>query len=980
MEAGMTVGSLTDDVAGRDDAGDPRSRPGGRSSVRGSRLLQRQETLSEIRHLLAGTWEHHGFPIVIEGLPGTGKTALLNASVKMGTDLGLRVGRAQCDPAESSTPFGVVRQVFSTMLGQVAFPDEPASNGTAIARRVLHGDWNSIDDPVDVYQSLMLLLEASGPGAAMVAVDDVHWADSMSTGWLQFLARRLSASSIHLVLTTRARRSGVAATDSLVLNPSTRRFATHKLDTDSMAEMMNEHFASGIEPSVVAVAHRMTGGNPLLIARLLGALDEIGNPADMITELQIATLASPLVARSVFSRASNMPEGALDLIESMAVLGSADLRVAAAVAGIDGDDAGPLADALADAGVLSWARPLTFVHPFERQSVYEEIPLARRARAHASAAQILAALGGDMIEIARHVMETDPSGDEWSASVLIEAARREITAGRPALAARFAERADREAPRSLLRAEVARLRAEIDGLLGRSTAVEHLGRAVHLGLDSGSLAETALDLVDQPQDQSSFAAIVALVQSVRGELAVEHPELAQRLRLTESVLVSMPTKLEHDNQTGEPDDMQFASTTTGRLFAAQRALRAAAQLNCSYQELIDALEPLLTPDLLQGGGLVHTAIVGASLRALVKVGAYEIADPLINMAMVGARLRGQQLEVAAYGLVMAESMAMQGRVVAAEQLLADVTFDNSGTLGQCVSVERRWFDALRERKGHDAIPTRFTPTTAVPGLAALGTSAAMYLAETVGRVQLLEGDWVNALANFDRLATAAEQSHVRNPSFAAWRAGRCSALARLGRFKEGAALAEENLEMARRFGSAITIAAALAVTARFQSPKHRIASLEEAVDVIAGTKAELLRCNLLIDLGFARHHAGDAVAARTALRDGADNATRLGATRLAGVAGRGLLACGARPRRLQTSGPQSLTPAELRVVGLAADGNTNASIAATLFINMKTVESHLTRVYKKLGISDRAELRAALDTHNVCDMGEVDDFDESKAS
>ena len=113
--------------------------------------------------------------------------------------------------------------------------------------------------------------------------------------------------------------------------------------------------------------------------------------------------------------------------------------------------------------------------------------------------------------------------------------------------------------------------------------------------------------------------------------------------------------------------------------------------------------------------------------------------------------------------------------------------------------------------------------------------------------------------------------------------------------------------------------------------------------------------------------------ARIALRDGADHATRFGITRLAGVAGRGLLASGARPRRLQTSGLKSLTPAEQRVVTLAAEGLTNASIATELFINMKTVESHLTSVYKKLRITDRAELKT------VVRGGVVDLFAVSKA-
>ena len=316
---------------------------------------------------------------------------------------------------------------------------------------------------------------------------------------------------------------------------------------------------------------------------------------------------------------------------------------------------------------------------------------------------------------------------------------------------------------------------------------------------------------------------------------------------------------------------------------------------------------------------------------------------------------------------------MQGRVVEAQLALDDVAVDKGGALQQCLGVERRWFDALRERGEHDNIAVLVNATTATPGLAELGASANMLLAETTGRLQLLEGDWANALHNFDRLGSAADRFSVRNPAFVPWRAGRCSALALLGRHNEGAALADENLRLARQFGSPIIVAAALAVSARFQPAAQNIALLEEAVAMIAGTRAELLRCNLLIDLGLARNGAGDDAAALVALRDAADQATRLGATRLAGAAGRGLLTCGARPRRLQTSGLKSLTPAEQRVVRLAAEGHTNASIAEHLFINVKTVESHLTRVYKKLGITDRAKLKAALRSDKV------DQFEVSKA-
>ncbi len=951
--------------------GDPRSRPGGanRLNADGLRLHERSEELGEVRHLLGGTWEYPKCPIVIEGLAGTGKTALLNASLEIGRDLGLRIGRARCDAAESTASFGVVRQLFSSMFRQQTMPDEPMNDGTDLARRLLRGGLSATDDPIDAYHSLLLLLESTGDEQVLLGVDDVHWADPASAEFLQFLARRLTTSSVHLVMTTRVRRAGRAtATDPLVSDASTRRFVMHPLAIESTTAMIVQHFATEVAPDAAARAQQVTGGNPLLVARMLTALDELGGVD--ITVDQIETLASPVVARSVMSLISTLPAGSLELLEATAVLGEGDLRVAAAVSQLDNDDAGRLADVLADVGLLGWGRPLAFVHTFERRSVYASVKPARRARLHTRAAKVLDGLGAEASTIASHLLESEPSGDEWTTSVLVESARTHLESGDVLRAAQLLERADREAPENPLHAEVVRFRAQVDGRLGRPTAIDHLGRAARLGLDPVSLAETALDLLDNQRDHSACIAILEMVQPARGQLVEQHPLLALRLQLAESVLLPGPVRVVDDPA---PDiDGELASSPAARLLTAQQALRAAARLECTHEQLVDTMRSLLTPDLLRGGGLVQTAVIAASLGALVRIGAFPIADPLIRSAMTEAQLAGRRRDGAVYTLVLAESLAMQGRVLAAEQALLAMTIGKDDIIAQCAAMQGRFFAALRERGCHDPIVITMPPTSLTPGLAELGASTAMILAETTARVQLLEGDPTSALTTFERLRAAAEHARVSNPSFAPWRAGRSTALGSLGKKKEGASLAGENLQLARAFGSQVTVAEALACVARFQPANAQVELLNEAVALVAGTQAELLRCNLLIDLGFARHSAGDAAAARTAFRDGADHATRLGVTRLAGVAGRGLLACGARPRRLQTSGLKSLTPAELRVVKLAADGQTNGAIATSLFINLKTVESHLTRAYRKLGIGDRADLKAALDSRESSDVDALD--------
>ncbi|MGZ4769486.1 MAG: AAA family ATPase [Ilumatobacteraceae bacterium] len=958
--------------SGRVRSGDPRARPGGTNGVdvNGHRLLERGDALAEIRQLLGGNAGYSRCPIVIEGLAGTGKTALLNATLEMGRNLGSRVGRARCDPAESGAPFGVVRQLFSSMFRHRVIPEGTVNDGTDVARQVLRGGLSASDDPAGAFYSLLLLLESTGDEPALLGIDDIQFADAVSLEWLQFLARRLTTSSIHLVMTTRARPVGTtAAADPLASSPSTRRFIMHPLGIESTMTMMTQHFGRIIHPRVAATAHRVTGGNALLIARMLTTLGEFGDEAT-ITEHDIESLASPLVAQSLFARAAALAPGASQLVEVTAVLGQADIRVAADVADLDHADAGRLADVLADAGILGWKRPLEFVHLFERNSVYAAIKPARRAQLHGHAARVLAAQGADASTIAEHLIESDPSGDEWTAKALLAAAQHELESGDLEHAARLLERADREAPETPLRIEVIKLRAEVDGQLGLETAVEHLGRAARLGLDPVTLAEAALDLLDQERDRTSCATILEMVQPARDQLELRRPHLALRLRLAESVLIPAHARALN----GEvPTEMsgELASSTTGRLFAAVRAIRSAARLECTYDELIDTLRSLLTPDLLCGGGVVQTAIVGASLTALVRVGAYTTADPLLRSAITAAEYAGRDVDAAAYMIVLAESLAMQGRVIAAEQSLADIDLGRDDVISRCAVIQARFFAALRERASHEPIPEPVTVASLAPGLIELGASADVFLTEITARAQLLDGDTASALANFNRLSSAAERGFVRNPTFAPWRAGRSAALAGLGRKTEGASLARENLKLAWAFGCPITIAEALACVARFQPPEDQVDLLNEAVELVAGTDAELLRCNLLIDLGFARHYAGDAPAARTAFRDGADQATRLGVTRLAGMAGRGLLACGGRPRRLQTSGLESLTPAELRVVKLAADGCTNVSIATSLFINLKTVESHLTRAYKKLGIGDRAELKAALESSDASDVDEL---------
>jgi DNA-binding CsgD family transcriptional regulator len=136
--------------------------------------------------------------------------------------------------------------------------------------------------------------------------------------------------------------------------------------------------------------------------------------------------------------------------------------------------------------------------------------------------------------------------------------------------------------------------------------------------------------------------------------------------------------------------------------------------------------------------------------------------------------------------------------------------------------------------------------------------------------------------------------------------------------------------------------------------------LGESVAVLQGSPALLGRAHSLAALGAAQRRAGERAAARDPLAEALDLAARCGARPLAARAREELRATGARPRRAWRTGVEALTPSELRVCRLAADGRSNREIAHELYVTLKTIEGHLAHAYSKLGIVGRGQLPQAL--------------------
>jgi DNA-binding NarL/FixJ family response regulator len=205
-----------------------------------------------------------------------------------------------------------------------------------------------------------------------------------------------------------------------------------------------------------------------------------------------------------------------------------------------------------------------------------------------------------------------------------------------------------------------------------------------------------------------------------------------------------------------------------------------------------------------------------------------------------------------------------------------------------------------------------------------------------------------------------ERWGAHNPSVIAWRSEAALAHHALGERDRAVALAGEELRLAKRFGAPRAVGNALRALGLTDEGSGRIATLREAVEVLAASYARLDHARALFDLGGALRRANERAAAREPLRAAFELASRCGAAPLAERARGELAATGARPRKPVLTGVDALTPMERQAASLAAKGMTNPQIAQALFISRKTVEKRLSDASRKLAIRSRDELAGAL--------------------
>jgi len=897
-----------------------RGRERRRVASRPSRLKERQQAYAAIERLLDLDDPHRPTVMVLEGQAGLGKSALLNA--------------AAMAAAHREWSVHVIRAGDATGA-RLAQAQAALAAAAAEAHR---------DQPV------------------LVAVDDAR---SLPAGlWSGLLALCSGDSDMPLtvLVTTTPRAPGAQPSPLDVLTGQSMCEVVHldHLSRDGVAELVAEGLDEPDPPEwLVAAVRRATGGNPLLVHRAIQALPpDSAMSADAFCDGHWP-FPSSTVATWVLSHVHDAPVEVVGVLRATAILrDDADLRsirdVAAAL-GVTGGVEQLIDDAFA-CGVLAEHDAIELRYPIVAESLYADIPRRARSAGHLAAAGHLRRRHRPMSVVARHLLHVAPAGDDAVAAALLDAARELLDLGDLVGADLLLARAADEGPGAVGFAEMLGLRARLAASAGTGDPAAMLRDAFAQCDEAGPLVSAGLAIIDQ---MAECGRVGEVVDAVVSGVTDRHVDQASRTELAVADALL----------TGRPEAMDRLSLVLGERSGGV----ATADPTPSVVEPVDLVSCLLDIRSPQGHSLerlttlarrvlpveamlasrVATPVLGQFIDLLARIGDDDAVSSLLSQidAVVGHDDPSGWRTITA-ARVAAQRGALIQSAALLEALLANPGLDDEAAR---VTAAAR-LSSLYWLLGREQTATSLGSPPPMPH----GTTTTLWrqlrVAEAVGFAHIRRHDLAAAIEVFGTAAALAVRCDTTNPVFSEWRMGACLAWCAAGDKVRARSYGEASLDLAVQFGAPMMVARSAAALAMTHDGAMRVSLLLRASDIVDTHPSLIARCLVALDLGEALLQTGDTDAALERLRRGADLAVQMDAAGLMARAHQAMLQAGARPRRLAQSGVASLTQAEFRVAALVAAGKKNTEVAAELFIGLKTVESHLARVYRKMHVTGRAEL------------------------
>ena len=894
-------------------------------------IVGREDELASIRAFLDRT-EGGPAALVLEGEPGIGKSTLWLAGVQHAVGPGRRVLTTRPSEAERGLAHAGLGDLFENVLDDV-LPHlaPPRRHAIEVALLLDAAPDDSVDHRALSVAVRDVLAALSERQPIVVGVDDVQWLDPSSSAALAFAVRRLDDKQVRLLL---ARRLAEGIEDSELesaLPPE--RLHVEPLSVGAVHRLLLDRIGRSFARQTLLRIHERSGGNPFFALEIARALD---GDIDPLEPLPVPQTLEGLVRVRLTGLPPNTRE-ALGLASAIGTPSEALLEHA-------GVRKSALDPAVAAHVVERENGTVRFTHPLLSSALYSDLGEERNS-VHARLADIVE----DPVARARHLALSRDEPDAEIARALDEAAILAAERGASAVAAELAEHALRLTPHT-----------EVDARGHRALAAARTHQEAGEWTRARAIA-TQLAEAEKGALRAEALVVLAGLESIGGSIAL----LEDALREAESSPV-----LRADIQVRLAPAIRFRD---GYLEAHRRGLEAL--------ELAERLEDVS----LQAQALAVLADLGAAIgdeeapaqaaKALELAGGsrqprLEHVMAYVASIAIGDKARRQFLED--------EYERWQERD---ELLCADVLWELS-----LIELEQGSWDLAAEHaaRARDIafqygieIPQHHLPIAWIAvhrgqlDLARETSTRALELAEqhfglhppyhlsVIGLAALWSGDAPTGAEWLARATSTALELGWFEPTNRPWTRDHVEALLEVGRIDE----AEEILDMweadAKRLGRRRVLAHVLRCRGQIAAARGDVDEAMQRLEEAAACHDEIGdpygRARSFLALGGVRRRLRQKRAAREAILEALAGFEQLGAATWIERCKSELGAIGGRTRE------DGLTPAEQRVAALVAEGRTNREVAAALFLGERTVASHLTHIYAKLGIRSRTELARALD-------------------
>jgi DNA-binding CsgD family transcriptional regulator len=875
--------------------------------------------------------------LVLEGEAGIGKSTLWRAAIATARARGWRVLCAQPAEAERGLALAGLGDLLEPILDEV-LPLLPPPRRRALEVALL---LEQAERPLDrravgvAVRTAVEELAARRP--LLLAIDDVQWLDPSSAAALVFALRRVEREPIALLLARRL-EEGIGPSElERVLEPE--RLRVGPLTLGALQALLHRRLARPLPRPSLLRLHESSGGNPFYALELARVLPQEADPTQ--------PLPLPYTLEALLrARLDRLPGGTRDALALVACAGRptvARLRRA----GIGEDDLEP---ALAAHVLERRGEHLRFAHPLLATALDRGLRPSERRRIH----RLLAGVVEEQLSRARHLALAAESADAATAAQLEEAAAVAKARGVPIAAAELAEHALRLTPdhreADAHRRTLVAVRANLAG--GDASRARSLARQLFESADPGRRRIEALFLLADAEGNVAHpmsdwvGRFAEALPEAAGDPALEarvRHQLACLRRFIEGPGPAEPLARKAVELAESAGDAALTAEALGTL-ALTRAAAGKA----------DALELAERACAYARGARDEDALARATLarnQILLESGSLERARVALEQELEESRTRSEWRAADAYAFrSILEFHAGEFRT-GAEHAARHLE----------IAEQYGWDDPVWawDVAGHAAHAGRLDEAREIASRGRTVPIVARCASEGVlGLVELWSGDLGRGVGHFaeaDRVRTEAGQ---REPHLYWWRPDQVEALLELGRINEALALLDGWEAEAVRLGRARILAQVACCRGRVAAARgevgEAIALLDEAARRHEALGDRYQRGRALLALGGVRRRARQKRAAREAIEQALALFEGCGSEVFAARARAELGSIGGRRRE------EGLTSAERRVAALAAEGKTNREVAAALFLGERTVATHLSHVYAKLGVRSRTELARTL--------------------